>query len=218
MSPYQPIDVPFEMRFSCWFCGEPSKSQLQFPRYRDEFLTCEHQPLSLPCCGECLVFGRELDDNSIFAARLNMKQKLMRKYHKHLAIGINWTEQELAESDMEGKAFEGFKRIAWSMYLISRDRINFPGWSVSVDGLLIEDTSEALFSFDGVTYASLALAIEHYARVFDINSEFLGQVVQLVGPQRFAYGVKFARQTVGFDQSQRITAMAQLRAMNSVSG
>ena len=54
-----------------------------------------------------------------------LKGRKSRKYQKALGIGANWTEQELQESEFEGAAFEGFKRSAWMMYTIAKERVNY---------------------------------------------------------------------------------------------
>lgn len=102
-----------------------------------------------------------------------VKDALMRIYAKHLAIGINWTEEELAESEFSCKVFEGFKKSAWMMYQIARDRINAPGWPLVLEGEEIDDQGyNAGFEFDGVTFNSVNAAIQYYSTQFTLDPQF----------------------------------------------
>ena len=123
-----------------------------------------------------------------------VKDALMRLYAKHLAIGINWTEEELAESEFSCKVFEGFKKSAWMMYQIARDRINAPGWPLVLEGEEIDDQGyNAGFEFDGVTFNSVNAAIQYYSTQFTLDPQFFAELVRLVGRARFNYALRLAR-------------------------
>lgn len=123
-----------------------------------------------------------------------VKDALMRIYAKHLAIGINWTEEELAESEFSCKVFEGFKKSAWMMYQIARDRINAPGWPLVLEGEEIDDQGyNAGFEFDGVTFNSVNAAIQYYSTQFTLDPQFFAELLRLVGRARFNYALRLAR-------------------------
>ena len=123
-----------------------------------------------------------------------VKDELMRIYEKHLAIGVNWTKQELEESEFEDKVFGGFKKSAWMMYEIARDRVNYPAWTLSLNGVAIDDFGyNADFSFEGVNSSSVTQAIKFYAKQFVLDKRFLEDIISIVGKQRFGYAIRVAQ-------------------------
>ncbi|MCE2573468.1 hypothetical protein [Motilimonas eburnea] len=194
MLDYQTIDIPFHFRHLCWLCGEPCHRQFRFPANTQDASRCEHAPLILPCCQECLGLAKQVRgaNNHIADFRAQYKKAFARKYQKHLAIGKNWTKQELEQSELSGKAFAGFKKSAWMMFEIAQQRLLFQGWSIQSEGqeMLSQPTS---FCFDGEEFVSLDAAIESYAKRFFIEPDYLAAAVSKVGAARFAVAVRFCR-------------------------
>lgn len=184
------IDIPFDQRHTCWFCGEPSNQRFEYIAHTHT----PHPSLAVPACSECLRLAKQHPLSSIWDCRMAVKDALMRIYAKHLAIGINWTEEELAESEFSCKVFEGFKKSAWMMYQIARDRINAPGWPLVLEGEEIDDQGyNAGFEFDGVTFNSVNAAIQYYSTQFTLDPQFFAELVRLVGRARFNYALRLAR-------------------------
>ncbi|MFD2166021.1 hypothetical protein ACFSJY_07040 [Thalassotalea euphylliae] len=122
----------------------------------------------------------------------------MRAYRKDLAIGINWTKEELANAGLEGGTFESFQKCAWMMYEIARERVNFPGWTVVHAGVEVEHSEyRAEFTFDGVVYPSVDEAVSHYVQIFGIRKEVFRQTLAKVGIENFAEAVMFCRIHIG---------------------
>lgn len=183
------IDIPFEQRHICWFCGEPCNQQLDYPHP-----VAEHRAIAIPSCKECLVLAKKQLLTSYAECRVAVKDALMKRYAKHLAIGLNWTKEELAAADFTCRTLQSFQQSAWFMYEVARDRINFSGWPISVNGIPQPiDISDTRFEFDGVKYSSLFAAIEHYGRQLAIDKDFLSGVVAVVGKARFGHAVRLAR-------------------------
>lgn len=190
MSAIPLIDTPFDQRHTCWFCGEPSNQHFEYIAHTHT----PHPSLAVPACSECLRLAKQHTLSSIWDCRMAVKDALMRIYAKHLAIGINWTEEELAESEFSCKVFEGFKKSAWMMYQIARDRINAPGWPLVLEGEEIDDQGyNAGFEFDGVTFNSVNAAIQYYSTQFTLDPQFFAELVRLVGRERFNYALRLAR-------------------------
>ena len=184
------IDIPFEKRHVCWFCEEPSNQYFAYE--------CDthmlHPSLTVPACQECARLAKSHRLTSIWDCRMAVKDELMRIYAKHLAIGVNWTEQELAESEFSCKVFEGFKKSAWMMFQIAKGRINAPGWPISLDGQLIDDNGYSRgFEFDGLQFSSVSAAIMHYSKAFYIDSVFLSDLLSIVGRAKFGYALRLSR-------------------------
>ncbi|GAM68673.1 hypothetical protein JCM19236_995 [Vibrio sp. JCM 19236] len=106
---YASIDVPFNLRHTCWFCGEPSHQELTFPIQESDYIT--HIPLAIPACDECRIIAKGTANvmrapESIYDLKLQVKNALMKRYAKHLGIGVNWTKEELEETTLDGTAFK----------------------------------------------------------------------------------------------------------------
>ncbi len=218
-SAYQLIDVPFHFRHVCWFCGEPSNQTLHFPIKRKDFIDCLHQPIALPSCAECLSLARQYYQrkdadgavNSIWFCREKVKQSLVKRYQKDLAIGKNWTKEELANSEFEGGNFEGFARSAWFVFEVAQQRVNFTAWPLWCNGMAIEDIQAGKsFVFDGITFSDIDQAIDFYGKSYDLHLDFFKEVIQTVGIKRFAYAIRFCRLFVGSTPIERQRALRDL--------
>jgi len=205
------IEVPFEFRHRCWFCGEPSQYGFIFPHEQHVVIACSHPQLTVPSCGECLKIANQPKVDSLSQVRFFVKAELINVYRKDLAIGIHWTPESLAESGFEGGNFEGFQKSAWMMYEIARDRINFPGWPIVYQGVNIDiEQDKEVFVFDGIEYPSIDQAIEHYCKSYDLNKAFFKKVLLIKGSQNFAATVRLCRIYVGATPQERSAALNQL--------
>lgn len=205
------IEVPFQYRHSCWFCGEPAGKLFTFPHQRYVVIDCSHPTLTLPTCNECTSLANQVEEDSIWLVKYTVKQQLIKTYQKHLAIGLNWTEQELAQSQFEGGNFESFQRSAWFMYEIAKARVNFQAWPLVLNGVAIKEVNiKASFSFDGVTYPTVDDAIDYFEQHFSLVKGYLKQVVASLGNEQFAKAVSFCRIMVGSTPAERKQALKQL--------
>ncbi|MGB1262218.1 MAG: hypothetical protein ACPG52_04845 [Cognaticolwellia sp.] len=205
------IDVPFEYRHHCWFCAEPAGHHFTFPHAKHLIFDCPHPTLTLPSCLECLRAAKKAKVRSIWQVKQLVKTYLIEKYRKDLAIGLNWTEEELANSGFEGGNFAGFQKSAWFIYQVARDRVNFRGWPLVLDGIDIErDEGNRKFCFDGVYYPSIEEAITHYSVNFDLDIKFLRQVLATMGIENFAQAVRYCRLYVGATPNEKSLAIRQI--------
>lgn len=209
---HQNIDVPFHFRHTCWFCQEPAALRLLFPFSASELKKCSHDPISLPSCRECHIIAQKTFTDSIFQCREKVKDVLMKRYEKDLAVGKNWTQEELANSGFEGGSFEGFAKSAWFMFEVARDRVNFAGWPLWCNGVQIFDNSIGKqFIFDGVTYVDANQAVEFYVKTYDLNKAFFVDIIKVVGLDKFSYAIRYARIFVGCSSADRRTALMDLK-------
>ena len=207
------IETPFSYRNCCWFCQEPAAKLFHFPQSNNFVVNCVHPSLSLYCCNECFFPANKSKASSIWLVFKEVKSFLIKTYQKDLAIGINWTQEELANSQFEGGNFEGFKRSAWFMYEVAKKRVNFQGWPLIVSGINIEELKwgdTESFSFDNVEYPSIDDAIIHYAQAFSIPSDYFKEVLSHVGLERFSFAVRFCRLLVGTTPNERKAALNNL--------
>lgn len=203
------IETPFDYRNLCWFCGEPKFSYFQFPQHLT--FACPHPPLALPSCKECQETANKFEEDSIWKTLHKVKAELIKRYQKDLAIGINWTEQELAESQFEGGNFESFQRSAWMMYEIAKGRVNFKPWKIEIAGIYASDYDIDLgFCFDGVNYPTVEHAVNHYAKSFKLNKEFLRQLVAVLGEGEFSYAVRLCRIMIDATPNERAAVIREV--------
>jgi hypothetical protein len=213
------IDIPFSHRNHCWFCGEPSQNHVDFPQKQYPLFDCAHPSLAVPSCKECANWANKtISDHhvvqpvlSIWQLTTEVKSLLAIKYRKDLAIGLNWTQDELANSEFEQGNFEGFKKSAWFMYEVAKTRLNFNGWELSLDGIDIECEDDLnSFNFDGVVYPSIEHAIEHYAYSYYLPKDFFKAVLAKLGTTNFAKAVRYCRLFVDATPLERQRALKEL--------
>jgi len=208
---YPLIDIPFDVRYTCLFCGEPSNATINIPFSADDINKAPHEPLSVPVCAECLSLVKKARCQSIYQYRNTVKAALTRKCQKALSIGSNWTEQELQESEFEGAAFEGFKRSAWMMYTIAKERVNYSGWPLCLEGIpLAADDDAGGFTFDGTDFVSVEHAIEHYIKTFHLDDVLLPELVKLLGTDKFGYAIRVSRLYLTISAAERTQIIADI--------
>ena len=202
------IEIPFNNRHQCWFCGEPSGRYFTFPHQHHLVFDCPHPKLTLPCCKECRSAAVSAKVRSIWQVDQQVKKYLIKKYKKDLAIGLNWTREELANSGFEEGNFAGFQKSAWFMYEVAKQRVNNKGWKLVLAGIEIEqDVASEHFQFDGVCYPSIEDAIEHYSETFRLDSAFLRQILAKLGLGHFAQSVRYCRLYVGATPDEKLRAL-----------
>jgi hypothetical protein len=205
------VDIPFEQRHQCWFCGEPSELTFGFPHQYFQVFDCSHPPLSVPSCRECTSLARKAKQHSIWAVANNVKRFLTQKYRKDLAIGINWTKEELENSEFETGNFIGFQKSAWFMYEVAKQRVNYRGWSLSLDGIELDISYVSTeFLFDGVTYSSVDIAIEHFIESYDLPASCFKKSVSIVGVEQFGKAVRFCRLLIDSTPDEQKLALRYL--------
>lgn len=194
MAVFSAIEIPFNYRNTCWFCGEPSDTKIKFPHHEYEINILNHQPLRLPSCKECANIVKRSAFPSIYHYRDAIKQALTTKHQKVLSIGSNWTKKELEESELEGSAFEGFKRSAWPMFEMMQARINYQGWPLIINNarLDVESDNES-FEFDGTLYVSLDDAVIHAVKTFFLDETLFTRVLSVLGKAKFSQAIRLCR-------------------------
>jgi hypothetical protein len=204
------IDVPFNYRHHCWFCSEPAGHSFTFPHSAYLVFDCPHEPLTIPSCLECSHAANKVEVRNIWQVEQSVKVYLIKKYRKDLAIGLNWTEEDLANSGFEGGSFAGFQKSAWFMYQVAKDRVNFRGWPLVINGVeIINEDVAREFCFDGVSYPSIDQAMEHYSVNFNLDADFLRRVLAKIGSKSFAKAVRFCRLYVGATPNEKSQALRE---------
>jgi len=201
------LDIPFDCRFTCWFCGEGSHNTIVTTLSTPQ----NNYSVNMPICDECKSYRCHNDVSSLVKLEELIKEKIVIRSAKELSIGANWTEKELQESDLNGGAFDGFKKSGWPMYLIAKDRVNYSGWELCIDGIPIENISiDEKLEFDGLVFTSFMSMLDYISNSFSLNKEFLKQVLTIYGNHRAIEAVKFCRLVPNDSKSQREKAVNDL--------
>ncbi|MGR5407605.1 hypothetical protein [Vibrio alfacsensis] len=208
---FKQIDIPFDFRHTCWFCGEPSQDFINFPASVHLIPKLEHEPIAIPACDECSRITFPNDIRCAWSLRDHIKNILIVRYAKHLGIGENWTEQELVDTEFSGSSLGGFGRSAWAMFEIAKTRVSFSGWSLSVDEVPLVNYDETSgFTFDGTKYLSLSSCIDYYEKATGIDKELLTKLVDIVKPERFGYALKISKLNKGLSHSERLDILEEI--------
>jgi len=211
MNNYPCIEIPFNYRNTCWFCGEPNDKNIDFPKKAYEANIVDHKSICLPSCKECASVVQRSAFTSIYSYRHAIKQALTKKHQKILSIGSNWTEQELQDSELEGSAFEGFKRSAWPMFKMMQARINYMGWPVIINNdQLIEESDNEVFEFDGVNYTCLDDAVTHVVKTFFLDEQLFTRVLSVLGKGKFSQAIRLCRLYPNLSGKQRESVFLEI--------
>jgi len=212
------ISIPFEERHKCWFCGEPYLSFIAFPMDTADIRSFYHEPCKVPACKECQLLTEKERLRSVFAYKKTVKKKLTKKYANELQIGNRWTEQELKDSELDGAAFLGFKKSAWLMHTIAKERVNYAGWRVEVNGVIIdEDVNQTAFNFDGMDFISIEAAVDYYAEAYYLNHQLLSDAVKLLPREQFSFAIRLCRLYPVFHSSEYSGILAEIKLRISES-
>ncbi|WDE14551.1 hypothetical protein H3N35_16395 [Thalassomonas haliotis] len=207
------IEIPFDCRHLCWFCGEPAGNTFTFPNSKQALVTCPHPVLTLPGCDECCKLAAKVKKSTIWSVAQQVKSSLIRRYHKDLAIGVNWSEESLAQSEFAGGSFSGFQKSAWFMYQVAQGRVNFQGWPLVVNGVeLFDEPEQEVFTFDGISYPCLLDAIRHYCLIFHLDKNFFISTLEIYTRKRFAEAVRFCRLTLADTPKERAVMLKSLKS------
>lgn len=190
---YSPIDVPYIYRYKCFYCGEPASQDDHVPpvsRYYDFMSIYDtHKPLTVPCCSECNIDLGDSLQADVFFRFDECKKLLVNKLSKVIRMGELWDEDSVKDSEVTGdlkRFIDGLK----VMSAIAKDRIEWTGWPVSVDGktLLRSDDVKSV-KINGKTFTSIENAIQYANKALKIPIPYLEKVLALVGDNRLQYAV-----------------------------
>ncbi|WP_394176022.1 hypothetical protein [Thalassotalea litorea] len=207
---FLPLEVPFEYRHCCWFCKEPAARMFNYPTDQIPNTNDTAKGMAIPACHECAAIANKHKKLEVSQLREKVNAGLRKLYRKDLAIGVNWTKEELENSGFEGGNFEGFARSAWFMYEIARDRVNFKGWPLQLHGLKLHEEQQSSFHFDGTDFNDVEQAIAFYAQTYRLDPGFLNEAVYRLSPDRFADALRLARICQDFSALEREEALNRL--------
>lgn len=207
---YFKVDIPFNNRHKCWFCGEPSDEFLDYPR-RIDFEAKSHLPISLPVCNECDSLIAKEPTSSIYDLKIKLTHKNLKKYARVLGLGINWTKLELENEQLSGASFIGFNESAWAMYEIAKQRIGFKSWPLTYDGIpfdMIDDSY--FFESEDIKFIDVGSAIDHYCDAEGLNKELMRSLTDILGEARFRDVLRVSRTNVDLSRKEVLAVIREI--------
>ncbi len=202
------IDIPFEHIHKCWFCGEPKNDTVTVKKGGDNYDFDSF--IAIPSCPDCETLAKKSRLDDLEGLQQYIKTALVKTYATELSIGLNWTEKELSESDFNGSSLEGFRKSAWQVYQMAKERVNFKGWALTIDSLELDYVEYDHVTFEGVQYSTLDRLIEHISNNYYIEAGFLRKVIEVMGKNKITQAVKFCRLLVADSEHNKQQALADL--------
>lgn len=179
----QEIEIPFEFRNTCYFCGEP--------RSYISPVTNDSLQLGVPTCSECDTNIEQLHYADLEEARDKIKERLIMENARILQIGAHWSETELKEAEFSGDLGR-FGAAGWDAYKILYERVRFRGWAVTVDGLSISQYATNMsVEYDGMRFQSRSKMLDFVVDIYDFNRQFFERVLDLHGDDNIDLAVKY---------------------------
>ena len=92
------------------------------------------------------------------------------------------------------------------MYEIAKGRVNFSPWSLSLDGMPLDEHRATHFCFNGLSFGSVGKARDYYLALYGLDREFLTSLINMLGQERFGYALKLAKlyRTAGARDKHRL--------------
>lgn len=204
---YTKIDVPYEMRHSCFYCGEYEYDLDHVPptsRYHDFIgIYDSHQPILVPSCKECNGMLSNSLQKDIYERFDECKKKLTRKLSKYLRYELIWYDEELEYADFTGE-FEKFSKAVPKEIEKAKQRLSWDHWPVSIDGIEIENVQMSYnFKLDGKEFRTLDHLLEYVKRVHKVPVKYFEKVLLIVGYAKVDYALRIC-------QTQKVTTEAQM--------
>ena len=195
---YKLVDIPSDMLFTCYYCGEPASDKDHVPpvsRFHDYYaLYDRHEPLLIPSCSECNSLLSDSLQPDIYKRAITCKIKLTQKLGKYVRYGEIWDEDSVEYAAFTGDMLK-FAESALKMKRIVERRLKWEGWPLSLEGveLEIEKDEEAEVKIGNRKFATLDHLYHHARKVDKIPTKYLEAVIGIVGKSKVEYAYNFCR-------------------------
>lgn len=212
---YKVIDVPFDRRMECFYCGCIHSDYDHMPplsRYHDYIgLYDLYQPLKVPSCNECnVILGNSLQPD-IYQRFDEAKVKLTKRIGKYIRMGELWDEDDIQYGEFTGNLFKSLAAIE-SMAKTSRERLSYKHWPVSIDGDIIERAEEWMdIVVDNKKFTSMNHVIEHINRIHKIPVKYFDAVLAIVGMKNIDYAFRFCKTVPVKSEAHMKTVLIELQ-------
>lgn len=204
---YKKIDIPYNMRNTCFYCGGFDYALDHVPpvtRYHDFMgIYDSHTPLLVPSCDQCNgLLGNSLQKD-VYERFDECKKKLTKKLSKYLRYELLWDEDELEYAGFTGE-FSKFSKAVLKEVRTAKDRLAWEHWPISVDGIEIENTQFNYYlKLDGKEFKTLDHLLEYVKRVHKVPVKYFEEVLLIVGYAKADYALRVC-------QIKKVTTEAQM--------
>lgn len=182
---YKRIDVPWEHKNTCFYCGEYSHADDHVPptsRYHDFIALYDcHPPILVPACNQCNRVLSNTLQKDIYERFDECKELLLKRLDKYLMYGNIWDEDSLDYAKFTGDLGKFSKAIVKEAK-VAKSRLEWEHWNVSVEGVDLEKSAEGYrIKMDGKEFKRLDHVLEYARRVHKVPATYLEKVLNIVG-------------------------------------
>lgn len=194
---YKRIDVPWEFKNTCFYCGEISYCEDHVPptsRYHDFMCLYDcHPPILVPACNQCnRILGNSLQKD-IYERFDECKELLLKKLDKYLMYGNIWDKDEIEFAELTGDLGK-FSGAVQKQAEIAKSRLEWEHWNVSVEGIDLEKSENGYkIKMDGKEFKRLDHVLEYARRVHKVPATYLEKVLNIVGFVKADYALSVCR-------------------------
>lgn len=190
---YTRIDIPYQQRYTCFYCGDFAIDDDHVPpvsRYYDFYgLYNTHKPLLVPSCKECNSLLKDTLQKDLYSRFDECKVLIINKISKFIRYGELWDSSSIADAEFTG-SLDVFSKGVQKHSKIAKDRISWPGWEVSLEGVPLPRCYDTLcYMVNGKKLSSVDAVFVYAKRALKIPAPYLEQVLELVGTDKIQYAI-----------------------------
>lgn len=194
---YRKIDVPFNKRMECFYCGCIPNDWDHVPpvtRYHDYIAIYDkHPPLKVPCCSECNGLLHNTLQPDLYQRFAELKVKLTKKIGKYVRMGNLWTPEDIEYGEYTGNLFKSLAAIE-NMAKICQERLAYDHWNISLGGENIERVEDWMeLKVNGKKFSSMNHVFEHINKVHKIPVKYFEAVINIVGIKNLDYAFNLCK-------------------------
>lgn len=212
---YKHIDVPFELRHTCFYCGDPSDTLDHFPpisRYHDYLgIYDSHPAVVVPSCIECNLLLVDSLQGDIYERFDEAKVRLTKRLAKYLKYSSVWDNDSLADAEFTGS----FRKFADNIIIeasLVKERLEWDHWPITVNGESIYEIrrTESL-ALDNIKFKRYDHLLEYVKKVHKVPTLYFEKVVEIVGLGKLQFALHYCKSHKPSNAKQMEEYLEELR-------
>lgn len=194
---YKQIDVPYEFKHICFYCGESADTVDHVPpvsRYYDYIgLYDKHPAITVPSCMECNLLLSDSLQEDIYGRFDEAKKRLTVKLKKYLKYASIWDENELDNASFTGD----LQRFAENVMIeasVAKERLEWQHWALSIDGAELYNLDDSTWiEVGGMRFKKYDHVLEYVKKVHKVAPLYFEKVVEVVGLSKVDFALHYCK-------------------------